>query len=258
MSNIEDMELALQCQVPKQSVPIWDLEFHCWDQASGKHVYLGREFEQLTPTQQDRAIHSNAEIMVDVATDLGFSALTVPSSYWEIAPGKPAYYWLPDVARYKQVESIYKLASSHLMLIGISSGVFGMPSAETFVDFSLKLFDAPEEVDEIFRNTFRHGIECAKKLRDAGVKAVVNASDIAHNGGLFYSPQQMDKLFLPFLNNWANRLKEMGLYAILHTDGRIYACLEELADSGINALQAIDPVAGMDMRAVKEQMNGRI
>ena len=34
-------------------------------------------------------------------------------------------------------------------------------------------------------------------------------------------------------------------------------CLEEIADSGLHGLQAIDPVAGMDIRAVKAQVGDK-
>jgi uroporphyrinogen decarboxylase len=50
----------------------------------------------------------------------------------------------------------------------------------------------------------------------------------------------------------------MGLYTILHTDGDISACLEDLAESGLDALQAIDPVAGMEILQVKEQVGDRL
>jgi uroporphyrinogen decarboxylase len=47
------------------------------------------------------------------------------------------------------------------------------------------------------------------------------------------------------------------LYAILHTDGDINPCLEDLASSGIHALQAIDPVAGMDIRDMR-RVGGKV
>jgi uroporphyrinogen decarboxylase len=68
----------------------------------------------------------------------------------------------------------------------------------------------------------------------------------------------MDRFILPYLRRWAAAVKEMGLYTILHTDGDVSACLEELAESGLDALQAIDPVAGMDMLQVKAQVGDRL
>jgi uroporphyrinogen decarboxylase len=98
----------------------------------------------------------------------------------------------------------------------------------------------------------------ARRLRDLGIEAVFTASDIADNRGVFFNPAQMERFILPYLRRWAERVKEMGLYTILHTDGDVYSCLEDLAESGIDALQAIDPVAGMDMRAVKDAVGDRL
>jgi uroporphyrinogen decarboxylase len=68
----------------------------------------------------------------------------------------------------------------------------------------------------------------------------------------------MERFILPYLRRWAAAVKEMGHYALLHTDGDLGTCLEDLADSGIDALQAVDPVAGMDMRATKEAVGDRL
>jgi hypothetical protein len=57
-------------------VPIWELEFRCWDATSGRHVVLGREFEKLTAAGQERALHENAEIIASVARDLNFASPT--------------------------------------------------------------------------------------------------------------------------------------------------------------------------------------
>ncbi len=97
------MLAALQKRVP-ENVPTWELEFHHWDQASGRHLVLGREFAALSAAEQRSALALNADIIVSVAGQLHFAAINVPGSYWEIAPGVPAYFWLPDEARLKQVE----------------------------------------------------------------------------------------------------------------------------------------------------------
>ena len=144
------------------------------------------------------------------------------------------------------------------MLVGGSGGVMAMPGASSYVEFSYKLYDAPEEIDRQAAQTLEHGLEMARRLRDLGMEAVFTASDIADNRGVFFNPAQMERFILPYLRRWADAVKEMGLYTILHTDGDIRSCLEDLAGSGIDALQAIDPVAGMEMRAVKDAVGDRL
>ena len=254
MSKKEDFYLALQCLVLKDSVPVWELEFQCWDSFSGKHLLVGTEFVNLTRLQQQKALRANAEIIINVAKELCFSAVTVPNSYWEVAPGQPSYYWLPEEVRYDQAKILFDMAGSELAFVGVSGGVMGIPAAEDYVEFSMKLFDAPEEIDEIANSFFSRGIESVKKLRDVGIETVLTASDLADNKGPFYSPSQMDRFVLPYLVKWVQQAKQMGLYTIIHTDGNIYPCLDEVVKSGVNALQAIDPTAGMDMETTKKRV----
>jgi uroporphyrinogen decarboxylase len=266
MSKKDDMRAALERRQPVGAVPLWELEFHAWDKAwarvrpreTDRQVVLGEAFCALSPTEQECALHANAEIMLSVAEELDFAALTVPNHYWEIAPGAPAYYWLPPEARFRQIEILHQAGSHGIMLVGGSGGVMAMPGASSYVEFSYRLFDAPEEIDRQAAQTLEHGVEMARRLRDLGIEAVFTASDIADNRGVFFNPAQMERFILPYLRRWAEAVKGMGLYAILHTDGDINSCLEDLAESGIDALQAIDPVAGMEMRSVKDAVGDRL
>ncbi len=258
MSTRNDMIAALQCRQPAGSVPIWELEFHAWDIASGRHVVMGREFETLSPGEQDRALHANAEIILSVVEQMHFAALTVPGSYWEIAPGVPAYYWLPPEARFRQAHILRDKAPAELMLAGISGGVMSMPAAQEYVEFSYKLFDVPEQIDQRARTGLANGLENARRLRDCGVEVIVTASDVADNHGPFFNPEQMDRFILPYMHEWAEGIKTMDAYSILHSDGNLAPCLDSIAQTGLNALQAIDPTAGMDMRSAKDQVGDRL
>jgi uroporphyrinogen decarboxylase len=184
--------------------------------------------------------------------------MTIPDGYWEIAPGEPSYYWLPQEARPELMRRLRRAADPDLMLIAATGGVMSMPGASEYVEFCYKLFDAPKEIDERARRTLASGLESAKRMRDAGADAVYTASDIADNHGPFFNPSQMDRFILPYLHTWAEQIKDMGLYAIMHADGNLDPILDDLAASGIQALQAIDPVAGMDIASVKRRIGDRI
>jgi uroporphyrinogen decarboxylase len=251
------MIAALECRQPDGAVPVWELGFQCWDQASGRHVVFGREFEALTPGEQERALRRNAEIILAVCDELGFAGLRTPNNYWEVSPGEPAYGWLPEDGRWEQTRILRELAGDDLVLVGGTGGVI-TPPTQGFAEFCYRLFDAPEEIDRMAERCLADGLEAAARMRDLGVEAVVTASDIADNHGPFFNPEQMDRFVLPYLRRWAEGVREMGLYGILHTDGDINPCLEAVAESGIHALQAIDPVAGMDIRQVKRRFGERL
>ncbi len=257
MSRKADMLAALQRRQPADRVPLWELEFHIWDQASGKHVILGREFEKLTSAQQEEALHTNAEIILSVSEDMQFSAVTVPGRFWEVAPGEPAYYWLPDEAHLRQLQILRKMAGDIVLVVG-AGGVMCMPGALEYEDFAIKLFEAPDEIEARAQNGSKRGIERLKLVQDHGADAVFTASDIADNHGPFFNPAQMDRFILPFAKLWANAAHELGMPCIFHSDGNLMPVLESLASTGVDALQAIDPVAGMDIMKVRDLARGRL
>lgn len=249
---------ALEGRQPPTAVPRWELEFHAWNTFSCQKVVFGEEFNCLTAIEKERTLHSNADIMLSVADKLGFAALTVPSGYWYVAPGVLAYFVLPDDARYRQIQVLQKKKPSDLMLVAGSGGVMAMPAAQEYVDFCYMVYDNPGEIDKRAKRVLREGLVNARQLRDLGVEAVFTASDVADNNGPFFNPKQMERFVWPYLRDWAHSVRDMGLYAILHSDGELTPCLDILADSGIHALQAIDPVAGMDITAVKAQIGHKI
>jgi hypothetical protein len=112
------MLVALQRRKPSGAVPIWELEFHAWDAASGRHVVLGAEMERLTPGEQEKAMQTNAEIIVSVCRDLHFAAVTPPGPYWHTAPGELAYNVLPGDLRWRQFELLKALVGDDLMPLG--------------------------------------------------------------------------------------------------------------------------------------------
>ncbi|MDX2109546.1 MAG: uroporphyrinogen decarboxylase family protein [Verrucomicrobiota bacterium] len=255
MSKNVDLFNALEHKTPSGFVPRWELEFHAWDAASGKHAILGHEFEKLSPAEQEKAMHQNAELFISVSEELGFSALTVPSSYWNHAPGELAYWCMPGDTRYRQAAILGKMAPPSLTLFGITGGIMG---ADYSPEFCYSLVDDPESIDQLVTNRLADGIESAKRYRDCGIKAAVAPADIADNSGPFFNPDQMNRWILPKLTEWSNTLRAMGMYSIFHTDGKLYRYMDAIASTGIDALQAIDPVAGMDMKTTLSMVGNRL
>jgi uroporphyrinogen decarboxylase len=255
MGRKADMLAALDRRVPSGAVPLWEIEFQAWDAISGKHLVLGREFEQLSAAAQERALHVNAEILLAVSQEMEYAALSVPNAYWDKAPGQLAYYVLPGDVRYRQAEIIRALAPADLLLVGNSGGVL---AANYAMEFCVRMVEAPESIDDQARGTLARGIDAARRFRDCGVEAVVTASDIADNAGPFFNPAQMERWIYPALREWSAAVRALGLRSILHSDGNLTRCLDGIAATGVDALQAVDPTAGMEMSRAQEQVAGRL
>lgn len=253
-SRKEDIIAALEHRQPTGAVPIWELEFHAWDAATGRHMVLGHEFEKLSAKEQERALHENAEIILTVAQEMHWSAVTVPTGFWNSAPGQLAYYCLPQDARFRQTEILAEMADD-LLLISSESAILGANYSE---DFCEKMFDEPEAIDAIAKWCFENGVESARRFRDCGVGATFSASDVADNNGPFFKPDQMVRWVYPYMGRWDAELRSLGLHSIFHSDGNLKAYVEAITATGISAWQAIDPIAGMDIVATKKQLGSRL
>ena len=255
MNTRNDMKAALERRIPAGAVPIWELEFHAWDAASGRHVVLGEEMERLTPAEQEKSMQTNAEIIVSVCRDLHFAAVTPPGAYWYAGPGELAYNVLPGDLRFRQFEILKAMAGDDLMLVGGAGGIIAADYSE---DFCEALYFEPEKVDAMAEAALAQGLENARRYRDLGADAVFTASDIADNSGPFFNPEQMQRFILPYASRWARATHDMGMYAIMHSDGQLTACLDALAGTGLDALQAIDATAGMEIDRAREIVGSRL
>lgn len=258
MTKKEDLVSALTNRKPDSMVPLWELEFHLWDKVSGRHLILGKEYLELSAKEKETALHQNAEIFLQVCELCNFSALTLPSQFWEIGPGIPAYYWMPEDARIDQAKVLRKISSQDLVLVANCSALLGIPMGEDYVKFAYLLYDSPKEVSALAEQKLQEGIQAAVRFRDAGVEVGLSTTDLADNHGTFMNPHQLETYIWPNLDLWVAKLKELGMLSILHSDGNIRPCLDRIADSGVNCLQAIDPTAGMEMSKVKQQIGDRI
>jgi uroporphyrinogen decarboxylase len=255
MTARDDMIAALRHQQPATAVPIWEIEFQAWDAASGGHVVLGKEFEALSTAEKETALYRNAEILLRVSAEMHFAALSTPSGYWNQAPGQLAYYVLPEDWRFEQMRALRKLAGDGIMLTANTGGILGANYSE---EWCARIFEEPDSVDAIAEKYLCYGLETAKRCRDLGMEVVVSPSDMADNSGPFYNPAQMERWIYPSLTRWSAGVRQMGLFSILHSDGNLNMYLARLAETGLDALQAIDPVAGMDLRQARATVGPRL
>jgi len=254
----ESMISALTLEQTNYPVPIWELEFHLWDIYSDRKFLIGNEFARLSRKEKDIALYTNAEIIAEVSDLLHFAAVSLPADYWELAPGHPSYYWLPDDYILKQAKAVYDVNNDKLLLVAQSSGVLSIPSADEYVDFSMQMFQDPETIDKRAKLQFDESITQIDAFMDIGINTFFTASDVADNSGPFFPPLEFERFILNYLNRWSGYIKNNNGLSILHSDGNIEPYMDQLLSTEINAIQAIDPVAKMDIFAIKKKYGSKI
>jgi uroporphyrinogen decarboxylase len=236
-----------------------ELEFHLYQEAWGEEPVLGFELGKLSRRERDLALGRNAELMVKTASRFGHDAIKDIGLYWELSPGLPAYLWFPEsVDQLDQVRALRREAGDEFFLLGSCSPTMCLPDGEHFESFCMDLFENPDDVKSGCQAALEKALIKQDQLLEAGADGILNASDMAFNTGLFISPAMMEEFFYPYLEAWAGSLKKLGVISIWHSDGDISMALDRAVECGVSAIQCVDPIAGMDIGAVRKKYENRL
>jgi uroporphyrinogen decarboxylase len=122
----------------------------------------------------------------------------------------------------------------------------------------IAIAEDPDLVTSLVDLSVKLNLEMAREVVKRGVKIVYTGDDYAGNLGPLMSPRHFRKLFYPGLCEVMGGFKDLGLYVIKHTDGKLWPIIDMIVDSGIDCLDPIDPQAGMNLAEVKAKYGDRI
>jgi uroporphyrinogen decarboxylase len=122
----------------------------------------------------------------------------------------------------------------------------------------LDYYDDPRLAHELAEMVIDYKIRLMRRAIREGADAVVSGDDYANQHGTVMSPQHFRQFVLPYLKRSIDAAHDEGVPFIKHTDGNIWAILDDLVQEGIDALDPIEPAAGMDIGEVKAKYGDRI
>jgi uroporphyrinogen decarboxylase len=164
---------------------------------------------------------------------------------------------LPE--RFTAVEAAVQKYTGDKAVIVHLNDVFSLPRyLMGMQDLLMAIVLDPELVKALVEMSVDINLTLAKELVARGVNIVYTGDDIAYNNGLLMSPKHFRDLLYPGFYRVMQGFKELGLYVIKHTDGNLWTIMDLLVDSGIDCLDPIDPLAGMDLGEVKAKYGDRI
>ena len=92
----------------------------------------------------------------------------------------------------------------------------------------------------------------------AGAEVIVLGDDYAHNFGPLMSPAMFERFITPRDKRMIDLIHAEGAFCIKHTDGNIYSILDLLVATGPDAVNPIEPVAGMELKKVKALVGDKV
>jgi len=121
-------------------------------------------------------------------------------------------------------------------------------------EFSYACADSPAQVERLmhvyagyYRSLAQRYAACAE------ARYVAVCDDLAFKGGLMFPPAWMRRVWLPIFRQIIEPLKAAGIKVIFHSDGNMEALIEDLIGIGVDAINPLEPLAGMDLAALKRR-----
>ena len=87
---------------------------------------------------------------------------------------------------------------------------------------------------------------------------LVLADDYADKNGPLMSPRHFREFILPGLQRAVDNGHRAWAYVVKHSDGNILPLMDMIVGTGIDAINPIEPAAGMDIGVVKQRYGDRI
>ncbi len=173
-----------------------------------------------------------------------------------------ARYTPPDPhapGRYASIERLVKKYKGNLAIGVHLNDVFSIPRYLCGYEGILMALALDQElVRNLVELSVEINIEMAREVARRGVDFVFTGDDYASANGPLMSPATFGELFAEPLKRVVSGFQQEGLPVIKHTDGNIKPLLDMIVDSGIDCLDPIDPIAGMEIDALKQQYGDRI
>lgn len=116
----------------------------------------------------------------------------------------------------------------------------------------------PQLAHDLIDMCLAYDIALTRRAIRAGADIVVFGDDYADKNAPLMSPKHFAEFIQPGLKKSVAAAKEEGAYVIKHTDGNIMPIIEMILDTGIDALNPIEPAAGMDIGYVKRKYGHRV
>ena len=237
MTGRERMQAVLAGKCPDK-VPHFELDFQLAKEAFGENFPDLSGYWEAPKAEQERLAEAHLDMWEKI----------IDRYHWAAVPVSLPF--IPAARR--------RFADKAMVFTYNGEGTFWMPPGDKIMNFVVDLFENPEKLHEEAKVKCRDSIELAKKQADAGAEFICINSDYGFNEGPFISPTMFAEFVTPYLTEIVGAIHDLGLKAILHSDGDLRKILDQLVSTGLDGYQSIDPQGHMDIAEVKKQYGDRL
>jgi uroporphyrinogen decarboxylase len=205
-----------------------------------------QEIERSAGIGRQRLVDKCAEMYAAIAQTYDHDCVFV----WHPLTGK---------ANLEVIAALRKLLGHERAILGPAlNALWGMEQIKDHVQFAMLLHEDRDRLHRQAQQFQENALTRIRQLADVGADVAYLPNDVAFNEGPYFAPAVFDEIVLPHAAPLFAEIRRLGMIGVYHTDGNVTKLLDSIMASGAHALQSIDPMAGMDIRCVKKQTQGRL
>lgn len=171
--------------------------------------------------------------------------------------------WSPpdpaDPTVYGHLPELVKKYKGKKAIVFMGRDAFFNPAHVRGVEaFLMDMILNPKFVHELIDLCLEYDMEVVRRAIKIGVDVIVFGDDYADKNTSFMSPKHFREFIFPRLKRAIKNAHDHGAYVIKHTDGNIWSIIDMIIEAGPDALNPIEPAAGMDLGEVKARYGDRV
>lgn len=244
MTPKQAAEAAFELREPAGLVPHFELQFQLAQDLFGEQHTPS--LDHLQGAEHEAELRRNAELYVREAERLDYCIIPI-----NMGPGHG-----PDFV--ETIRLVHEAVGETRMIAVMTDPTMSIPNGANMMDLVMRLAEDPDGMKQASEAGVQAELERVKPLRDAGASVGLMCADYCFNDGPFLSPDMFREFVTPFLTEAISGLRELGFYAVKHTDGDIMPILDQLVEARPHAIHSLDPMAGVDLKGVKEMIGREV
>ena len=102
------------------------------------------------------------------------------------------------------------------------------------------------------------GVAGAKLLAETDFDIFFLCDDTALKNTTMINPKDHRELVIPAYKKIVHEIRKAGKYAVFHSDGFTEPYFDGLIEAGFNGVESLEPMAGMDLKHLKETYGDKL
>ncbi|MEA3253922.1 MAG: uroporphyrinogen decarboxylase family protein [Chloroflexota bacterium] len=165
-----------------------------------------------------------------------------------------------DPRRYEELMRLVKRFKGERAIIAHATDVFDIAKESLLGDVAYfkAMIKNPELIDRVNEIVTNYELRFLKNCLEAGADIVMTSGDYAVTKGPMVSRELTKRFLTPPLQKITALAHDYGKPCCKHTDGNIWPIYDIILDTGIDGINPIDPMAGMDMGDAKAVFGDKV